>query len=207
MTLFTPPHLLDGQRWRGLRVGLLGGSFNPPHAGHVHISKVALQYLNLDCVWWLVTPQNPLKQETANYPKRLAECQALTRNHPRIIVSDLEYHLKTNRTLDTLRGLKKRFAHTEFVFLAGTDIAAQLHHWHRWAALPDQVPMAFIARPPATGLVRNGRFKMLKTKNQVLGNAKKSALSPRETLWIFGEALHPESSSAIRKTMNIKGLS
>lgn len=204
MTLFTPPHLLDGQRWRGLRVGLLGGSFNPPHAGHVHISRVALQYLNLDCVWWLVTPQNPLKQESADYQKRLAECQALTRHHPRMIVSNLEYHLKTNRTVDTLHCLKKRFPHTAFVFLAGTDIAAQLDHWYLWRELPDLVPMAFIARPPATDLVRNGRFKMLKSKNRVLEHAGKSALSPRETVWIFGEALRPESSSAIRKTINIK---
>ena len=93
--IFSPPHLLDGARWKGLRVGILGGSFNPPHIGHVHISLIALNSLKLDVIWWLVTPKNPLKDKAQlSFEERFDLCLALTNNSPRLIVTDLE---KKNR--------------------------------------------------------------------------------------------------------------
>src|SRR5688572_19519709 len=106
MTIFALPHLHDGPRWKGLRVGLLGGSFNPPHEGHVHISLAALKGLELDAVWWLVTPQNPVKAEQ---PLPLEERVRLSRElvrHPKILVSDIEKDLDTQLTYHTIRKLK-----------------------------------------------------------------------------------------------------
>ena len=83
MTIFSPPTLHDGFRWKNMKIGLVGGSFNPPHEGHIHISKIAKQKLDLDVVWWLVTTQNPLKKikTSDNYEKRIKECQKLTKKN------------------------------------------------------------------------------------------------------------------------------
>jgi nicotinate-nucleotide adenylyltransferase len=188
MVVFTPPHLLDGYRWRGMRIGLLGGSFNPPHEGHLHISKIALRRLKLDCVWWIVTPQNPLKNknETLRYHDRLDLCYALTRSHPRIIVSDIEYQTGTTRTILTLDRLRRAFPGTEFTLLAGTDLMFQFHLWSRWKNLPDLATIAFIGRPPALDLVRNAPARQLFRKR---------------CIWIMDEPLHPAASSDIRKSL------
>lgn len=166
MTLFAPPHLLDGARWRGMRVGLLGGSFNPPHAGHLHISNVALRRLGLDCVWWLVTPQNPLKTADSTPPlaQRMAWCRALTRDHPRLIVSDIETQMGTQRTVHTLVALKKRFPATDFTFLIGSDLVAQFPRWARWREIPRDHAIAIIARPPALELARRSALCALQNK-------------------------------------------
>ncbi|HEY8189492.1 MAG TPA: nicotinate (nicotinamide) nucleotide adenylyltransferase [Micavibrio sp.] len=185
MALFTPPHLLNGQRWRGMRIGLLGGSFNPPHEGHLHISKIALRRLSLDCVWWMVTPQNPLKNknETLHYEDRLGLCNRMTCGHPRIIVSDIERQMGVIRTVETLHHLKKAFPATYFTLLAGSDIVFQLHRWHRWKELTNLAPLVFIGRPPAADLVRNAPARELFKRNRS---------------WILSEPLHPASSSKIR---------
>lgn len=184
--LFHPPHLLDGQRWRGMRVGLLGGSFNPPHVGHIHIASVALRRLGLDCIWWLVTPQNPLKESSGDYGLRLDLCREITRPHPRMIVSDIEAQMGTWRTLDTLTQLRRRFPATDFTFVGGTDLAAQLPRWHRWRELPALVPFAFVARPPALSLVGMPLLRHFGTGERII--------------WIRDEPLHCESSSRIRKS-------
>lgn len=170
MKLFTPPRILDGPRWRGLRVGLLGGSFNPPHDGHLHISTVAIKALKLDCVWWLVTPQNPLKdgRETLPFEQRMALCETLTRNHPRILVSDLENQFGSVRTVQTIQNLRTMFPLTELVLLAGTDLAPQLPRWYRWQEIPRQIAMAFISRPPATGLIRHNAVSLIAGQNHHL---------------------------------------
>ena len=203
MKLFTPPRILDGPRWRGLRVGLLGGSFNPPHDGHLHISTVAIKALNLDCVWWLVTPQNPLKdgRETLPFEQRMTLCETLTRNHPRILVSDLENHFGSVRTLQTIRNLRTMFPLTELVLLAGTDLAPQLPRWYRWQEIPQQIAMAFVSRPPATSLVRHNALHLMAGQNHhLIARATKSPLNPGNCFWIWGHPLHPESSTKIRNS-------
>src|SRR5687768_13009394 len=187
MPIFTPPHLLDGYRWRGMRIGLLGGSFNPPHEGHLHISKVALRRLKLDCVWWIVTPQNPLKgrSETMHYQDRLELCRVLTRRHPRIVVSDIERQTGTTRTIFTLDRLGKAFPTTKFTLLGGTDLMFQFHLWYRWKNLADLAMPAFIGRPPAADLVRNTPAK------RFFGD---------KAIWILDEPLHPATSTGIRES-------
>lgn len=132
----------------GLRIGLLGGSFNPAHEGHVHASQVALNQLKLDYVWWLINPHNPLKPEKELAPLewRLAYAERAIRD-PRIRVSDIEKALGTRYTVDTLKALKKRFPGVHFVWLMGSDNFVQLPQWRQWEQIFSLVPIAVIPRP------------------------------------------------------------
>jgi nicotinate-nucleotide adenylyltransferase len=132
----------------GLRIGLLGGSFNPAHEGHVHISKAALKKLQLDYVWWLVSPQNPLKSSRgmASFAKRLEAAQRLARRHPRMIATGIEQDLETRFTIDTLRALKRRFPDIRFVWVMGSDNLVQIPRWRRWQQIFFEVPIGVVAR-------------------------------------------------------------
>ena len=140
----------DGMRHvRGLRIGLLGGSFNPAHEGHRHISLTALKRLGLDEVWWLVSPQNPLKSDQGMAPLASRMYGAIAASaHPRIRVTDIERHLETRYTRDTVRALKRRFPEHRFVWLMGADNLAQLPRWARWPELVESVPVAVFDRAP-----------------------------------------------------------
>jgi nicotinate-nucleotide adenylyltransferase len=126
----------------------LGGSFNPAHAGHLHISREALRRLGLDEVWWLVAPQNPLKpaRGMAPFEERVAAARALVRD-PRIRVLDLEARLGTRYTVDTVTALQRLFPRSRFVLIIGADILAQIRHWRRWTAIFARLPIAVLARP------------------------------------------------------------
>jgi len=141
----------------GQRIGLLGGSFDPPHDGHVHITTAALKRFGLDRVWWLVSPGNPLKsQGPAPLPERMQAAQALMR-HPRVTVTDIEARLGTRFTAETLQALQHRYPDVQFVWLMGADNLAQFHRWHapRWCfinlPLSGQSSSAIRARGEWTG--------------------------------------------------------
>jgi nicotinate-nucleotide adenylyltransferase len=141
------PRTLADRRPR--RVGLLGGSFNPAHGGHLHVSLLALKRLGLDEVWWLVSPQNPLKpvRGMAPFAERFAGAEALAASHPRVKVTDIEARLGTRYTADTLIELKRRFPAARFVWLMGADILPQIRRWDRWKDVFRAVPIAVFARP------------------------------------------------------------
>ncbi|GLQ33816.1 putative nicotinate-nucleotide adenylyltransferase [Amylibacter marinus] len=131
----------------GLRIGLLGGSFDPPHSGHVHISRWALKEFGLDQVWWLVSPGNPLKSEgPADLDRRLDACQTLL-DHPRIIVTDLERQFNTRYTAETLQAITSRYTSQRFVWLMGADNLASFHKWDRWDEIMQIMPIGVMARP------------------------------------------------------------
>jgi len=131
-----------------MRIGLLGGSFNPAHAAHRHISLTALKRLGLDQVWWLVTPGNPLKAgaKQPSLENRVAAAREVA-HHPRIVVTGFEGARKSPYTVDTLKFLKQRFPGVHFVWLMGADNLAELHHWRDWPALFRLVPIAVFDRP------------------------------------------------------------
>ena len=133
----------------GLRVGLQGGSFNPPHAAHRQLSLLALKRLQLDRVWWLVSPGNPLK-DTRELPSLATRIEAARKvaAHPAIQVSGLEAALNTRYTVDTITALRRRFPNVRFVWLMGADGLAQFHRWRDWERIAEQVPIAVIDRPP-----------------------------------------------------------
>lgn len=131
----------------GLRVGLFGGSFDPPHAGHAHVTRWALKAFGLDRVWWLVSPGNPLKRDApADLARRLAAARALMR-HPKVEVTDLEARFGTRATADTLARLRTRHAGVRFVWLMGSDNLAGFHRWGRWEEIMATIPVGVLARP------------------------------------------------------------
>jgi nicotinate-nucleotide adenylyltransferase len=139
------------KRQAKLKVGLLGGSFNPAHNGHREISLLALKRLQLDFVWWLVSPQNPLKSTEGLKPldERLAQARVIA-HHPRVKVTALERDLKTRYTIDSLRALKRRFPHIDFVWLMGADNLRQFHRWKQWRTITKQMPLCVIDRPTSS---------------------------------------------------------
>jgi nicotinate-nucleotide adenylyltransferase len=133
----------------GMRIGLLGGSFNPPHLAHRAISLFALKRLRLDRVWWLVTPGNPLKDGRALHDlDERVEAARRVANDPRIDVSCLESVIGTRYTVDTVRYLRRRASGLRFVWIMGADNLAQFHRWQDWRDIAFEVPIAVIDRPP-----------------------------------------------------------
>lgn len=131
----------------GQVVGLFGGSFDPAHDGHVHITTAALKRFGLDHVWWLVSPGNPLKSRgPAPLATRLAQAREVMQ-HPRVHVTDLETHLNTRYTAQTLMGLQRRYPSVRFVWLMGADNLAQFHRWQDWRWIMENVPVGVVARP------------------------------------------------------------
>jgi nicotinate-nucleotide adenylyltransferase len=131
----------------GLRIGLLGGSFNPPHAAHLAISLYAMKRLKLDRVWWLVTPGNPLKDIGGLAPldRRLEAARALAR-HPRIDVTGIEAAIGTSYSHATIRWLKARCPGVHFVWIMGADNLGNFHRWRNWQTIFRQIPIAVLDR-------------------------------------------------------------
>lgn len=201
----TPPHLHAPQRWSGMRIGLLGGSFNPPHAGHYHIAKTALITYNLDFIWWVVTPQNPLK-ETKNmmpYDKRFRLVEDMLTPHPRMMATHLESDLGSRYTYKTVQGIQKHFSKTEFLWICGMDNAHIFHKWDRWKDILADIPIVFIARPPADSQVRNSPVRMFSDQQKTPESRTNISLKPPKTYWLNGSKLINISSTRIRK-MNKK---
>jgi len=133
----------------GQVIGLLGGSFDPPHQGHAHITREALKRFGLDRVWWLVSPGNPLKPEgPAPLVKRMEAARAVM-DHPRVAITDIEARIGTRYTAETLAGLQAHYPGVRFVWLMGADNLAGFHHWDRWDWIMENVPIGVIARPGA----------------------------------------------------------
>ncbi|MBE1283581.1 MAG: nicotinate-nucleotide adenylyltransferase [Rhodobacteraceae bacterium] len=183
----------------GMRVGLLGGSFDPPHAGHVHITREALRRFGLDRVLWLVSPGNPLKSRgPARLERRTAAARELMQ-HPQVDVSDFEARIGTRYTAETLRQLVKRHPGVRFVWLMGADNLAQIHRWKDWRQIFDTVPVGVVARPgdrisarmsPAARLYRH--YRISGGASTVLGRAEAPA-------WCFVNVpMRDASSTAIR---------
>ena len=138
---------------RGPRIGLLGGSFNPAHSGHLHISREAIRRLRLDELWWMVSPGNPLKTERGMAPfgARIESAKDTAHGQPRIRVTDIEARLGTRYTVDTILALKRRFPQYRFIWLMGADNLAAFHRWRGWRAIARAVPIAVFARPRYVG--------------------------------------------------------
>jgi nicotinate-nucleotide adenylyltransferase len=138
-----PPPAAPGQA-----IGLLGGSFNPPHAAHLMISEAALKRLGLDKVWWIVSPGNPLKRgaDAAPFAERLMLCRTVAKN-PHIVVTDFEAALDSPYTASTLAFLKTRSPLVRFVWIMGADNLAGFHRWLRWREIFTMVPIVVVDRP------------------------------------------------------------
>jgi len=134
----------------GRKIGLFGGSFNPAHAGYLHLAETAKSALRLDCVWWLVSPQNPFKPEQPSYESRIESVKALglSRGHE---ISHLERDFGTQYTIDLIAKAQTCFPNESFVFLMGADNFSQLPLWRDWQSIIKTIPIAVIARPQKSG--------------------------------------------------------
>jgi len=183
---------------QGLRIGLLGGSFNPAHAGHQHVSEVGLRRLGLDYVWWLVSPQNPLKPRRgmAALSERLAKARACARL-PREIVTGIEQELGTRYTHDTVRALLTRFPEPRFVWLMGSDNLAQFDHWRAWTEIASLLPVAVVIRPGSTLAPLFAKAAQRYARNRVAPSPGFANLSP-PALAIVDDPRNPLSGTTIR---------
>jgi nicotinate-nucleotide adenylyltransferase len=187
-------------RRSGRRIGLLGGSFNPAHEGHREISLQALARLGLDEVWWLVSPQNPLKPVAgmAPFARRLAEARAVAR-HPRIRVTDLEARLGTRHTAATLRRLTRRFPGIRFVWLMGADNLVQIDRWRAWQQIFHLVPVAVWARPSYCFRALAAKAARRFAGARLQENAGRLLPATDPPAWVFVHGrLNPLSATAIR---------
>jgi nicotinate-nucleotide adenylyltransferase len=138
----------EAEKISGRKIGLLGGSFNPAHEGHLAMSLFAIKRLGLDEVWWLVTPQNPLKtrDEMLSLTERMLCAKTMASRYKKIRVTDIETRLETRFTIDTLRALKRKFPCVNFVWLMGQDNLQTIHLWKSWRKIFCEVPIAVFLR-------------------------------------------------------------
>ena len=185
---------------KGQRIGLLGGSFDPPHDGHLQISREARKRLRLDDLWWLVTPQSPLKEDPAeSSARRLALARQLTVRDP-IRVAALEQLLGTRYSIDTLIQLRRRFPGVRFVWILGADNLANFHLWRDWEAIFSLLPIAIFDRP--TYSLRAGASKAAKRfgSARLRQGAAKVLADRLPPAWVFIRCqLNPRSSTALRE--------
>ena len=199
--LVLPPHA------PGLRIGLFGGSFNPPHAAHRAASLYAMKRLGLDRIWWLVTPGNPLKDTSALPPleERLAAALALSK-HPRIDVTGLEAVIKTRYTHDTVAFLTARCPNVRFVWIMGADNLKQFHHWQRWRGIAALLPIAVIDREPAGLRAAASPAAQALASARIADAVAKSLPERRPPAWVYLYGLKsPISSTALRSQKNGAG--
>lgn len=188
------------------KIGLLGGSFNPAHAGHLHISLEALKRLKLDEIWWLVSPQNPLKKasDLEAYDVRFESAKGLAL-HPRIRVCDLEAKHGLFYTVDTIRFLQARHRDHQFVWLMGADNLAGFHRWRSWREIALAVPIAVLDRAPYGIRALHARFATLYAKRRVSALAASTLANAATPRWAYLTIpRHPLSASYLRKTLGKK---
>lgn len=180
------------------RIGVLGGSFNPAHEGHRHISLLALKRLRLDEVWWMVTPQNPLKstRETAPFEERVRAATQAAR-HPRIRVTDIERRFGTQHTADTLALLLARFPKCRFVWLMGADNLQQISDWKDWRRIFRLMPIAVFSRPPYSKTALMARSARVFADARVAEPLARKVVTMQPPAWVF---MHtpPHAGSATR---------
>jgi nicotinate-nucleotide adenylyltransferase len=184
-----------------LRIGLLGGSFNPAHEAHRAISLFALKRLKLDRIWWLVSPGNPLKDTSAlpSLAERIAAAQKLAA-HPRIIVTGIEANLGTRYTVDTIAELRRRYPSVRFVWVMGADNLTQFSQWRHWQAIARKLPIAVIDRPSdslrasgSAAALRLSKYRLDETRARQLADCAPPA-------WVFLRGLKlPVSSTQLRQ--------
>ena len=183
----------------GQTIGLLGGSFDPAHAGHVHITTEALKRFGLDRVWWLVSPGNPLK---SRHPAPLADRMRRARRlmqHPRVNLADVETRLGTRATADTLAALQSIYPGVRFVWLMGADNLAQLHLWQNWHWIMNNVPVGILARPHERISARMSPAARIYRRFRIDGNASQTLARATAPAWCFTDMpMVEQSSSAIR---------
>ena len=185
---------------RRRRIGLFGGSFNPPHAGHLHVAREALRRLRLDEVWWLPARHNPLKPGDiyADHAQRLAQTRQLA-HHPRFRVLPLEWRLGTTYTIDLLRALAPLLRQGRVVWIMGADSWATFHRWKDWRAIAAMIPIAVFDRPGATLAALTSPASRALWRYRLPQRLAPALAAQVPPAWIFlSIRRNPESSTRLR---------
>lgn len=183
----------------GMTVGLLGGSFDPPHAGHLHLSREALKRFGLDRVVWLVSPGNPLKPDAPASMKRRMQAARAMIDHPRIAVSDFEARNRTRFTAESLSALRARHPMVRFTWLMGADNLVQIHRWDDWHSIFASVPVGVLARPGMRRAARNSVAARIYRDAQLPAHDARRLPTCEPPAWCFlNMPMLDVSSSALR---------
>lgn len=180
-------------------IGLLGGSFDPAHAGHAHITREALKRFGLDRVWWMVSPANPLKARGPAPIEARMERAREVMDHPRVEITDIERLLGTRYTAQTLRALQARYRGVNFVWLMGADNLAQFHLWQDWRWIMENVSVGVLARPGDRISARMSPAARLYRENRIAGRQSHLLTQVAVPAWcLVNVPMIAQSSSAIR---------
>ncbi len=185
-------------------VGLLGGSFDPPHKGHLYISLEAKKILKLNEIWWLVTPQNPLKiSKPATYNERLLNCLSITRGHP-IKVSEIEKKISTKCTYDSLNYIINHYTNINFFWIMGADNLINFHKWHNWRSIFKNISIVVFKRHGYNNKALNSIASKTFSKYQIFANPinKSHFIHNPSWTWINNREIKI-SSSEIRNQRNL----
>jgi nicotinate-nucleotide adenylyltransferase len=189
-----PPHT------PGMKIGLFGGTFDPPHDAHRAACLIAMRRLGLDRVWWLVTPGNPLKDTRGLSPieERIAAAKRLA-DHPRIIVTGFEAAIATRYTFDTIAYLKAHCPEVDFVWIMGADNLRSFHRWENWRGIASMVPIAVVDRLGPSLYAVGGPAGQALTRYRIPENAARSLPGRKPPAWVYLHGLKsPLSSTALR---------
>ena len=180
-------------------IGILGGSFDPAHAGHVALTRNALMRFGLDGVWWMVSPGNPLKSNgPAPMDQRIAQARVIM-DHPRVTITDIEARLGTRYTADTLRALMHRYPRVNFVWLMGADNLHQFDQWRDWRWIMDHVPIGILARPASRLAPLSAKAARIYAHARLPARASQHLASGPAPRWCYiNMPLSDLSSSALR---------
>lgn len=185
----------------GMTVGLFGGSFDPVHSGHLHVARTALKQLRLDRVWWIVSPQNPLKSRRAgDFLRRFISVQEAAAG-PRMVISDIEQRTGVRTTAELLDVLQTRHPRVRFVWIMGADNLKQFHRWRRWRDIAARTPIAVIARPQDPIRARLAPAAREMASHRITEtHAKLIGCGPVPGWTYLTEPLHSEASSRLRES-------
>ena len=196
----TPDRIAHWGDRRRISVGLLGGSFNPAHAGHIHIVRLALRRLRVQQVWLMVSPGNPLKAQNgmAPFADRLASALALADGR-RVVATSIERALGTRYTFDTLRALRRRFPRIRFVWIMGADNLVQLPRWQRWVGIARGMPFAVMPRPTYNQRALSGQAAQRLRRALLPAHSAPALAMRRPPAWTFLPARqNGQSATALR---------
>lgn len=184
----------------GRKIGILGGSFDPAHSGHLHVAEVALKRMQLDYVWWVPARGNPLKSTETPFEDRWATVLGqLGDHHPRMAITDIERRLDLNYTVDLIRILKQAAPRAHFVWLMGGDNLLGFHRWKGWNEIAKLVPIGVVARPGAGPRARLSKFALRYRQYRMPNYAAARLPLAAPPVWAHMRApLNEESSTRLR---------
>ena len=196
-------HIRTPLVFAGQRVGIMGGSFNPPHDGHRVVAETAVKRLGLDQLWWVVTPGNPLKRNSALPPQaeRMAACHAFA-NGPKMKITGFEAELGTPYTAATLSYLKTRHPGVRFVWVMGADNLAGFDRWQRWREIAGSMPIAVVDRPGWRHRALAGQAASVLARNRLSEADARRLARLKAPAWVFlTSRLSELSSTALRQAI------